>query len=302
MFATRRAVLGFALILGLAATAGFAGCASTARGASGHGRTPKPLTFAATGDGPRGEEDWTLLPQYFAEEKVDGRARYLIHTGDLCKGSQLFDAAYSARVAELYRQSSIPVILVTGDNEWNDQADPDAAWKLWEKDFMYFSEQFPGAPKLKRQKGHPENIAWMDEGVLFIGIKIVSGRMHDVEEWASRHRANAEWVEHNLDALGKKAYAVVVVGQAAPKEYHEDFFRRFVPAVQAYGKPVMYLHGDGHRWEMEEGWRAPNLLRIQVDQVTKARPVHITVSPDQPQHPFSYDRLGAELVKPEGQG
>lgn len=302
MFCTRRAFLGLGLTLGLAATAGLAGCASTSRGTAGHGKAPKPLTFAATGDGPRGEEDWTLLPQYFAAEKEDGRARYLIHVGDLCKGAQLFDADYSARVAALYRQSSIPVILVTGDNEWNDQADPDAAWKLWEKDFMHFSEHFKGAPKLKRQEGHPENIAWLDQGVLFIGIKIVSGRMHDVEEWSQRHRANAEWVEQNLNSLGKKAYAVVVIGQAAPKAYHEDFFRRFVPAVQAYGKPVMYLHGDGHRWELEEGWRAPNLVRIQVDQVTKARPVHITVSPGDPEHPFSYDRLGAGAVKPEGQG
>lgn len=300
MIPTRRALRGLVLLLGLVAFATLHGCASTKGTTLSRDTHPAAITFAATGDGPRGEEDWTLLPQYFAAEKADGRAKYLLHVGDLCKGSQVFDADYSARVAALYRESSIPVILVPGDNEWNDQADPDAAWLLWEKDFMHFSEQFRGAPRLKRQKGYPENIAWLDKGVLFIGIKIVSGRMHDVEEWGYRHRADAEWVEENLATLGQKAYAVVVVGQAAPKEYHEDFFRRFVPAVAAYGKPVMYLHGDGHRWEIEEGWRAPNLVRIQVDQVTKARPVHITVSPEQPDHPFSYDRLGAGAIKPEG--
>ncbi len=293
---------GFRLWLVLVVSLGLAGCIACGGAPLVHtaDSPPQPLTFAATGDGPRGEEDWTLLPQYFAAEKADGRARYLIHVGDLCKGSQLFDAAYSAKVAELYRQSSIPVILVTGDNEWNDQADPAAAWALWEKDFMYFTEHFPGAPELIRQEGRSENIAWMDDGVLFIGIKIVSGRMHDVEEWGYRHRANAEWVEQNLNTLGQQAYAVVVIGQAAPKDYHEDFFQRFVPAVAAYGKPVLYLHGDGHTWQYEEAWRAPNLLRIQVDQVTKARPVHLTVSPDEPQHPFSYDRLGAETAVPEG--
>ncbi|MBL7648565.1 MAG: metallophosphoesterase [Candidatus Hydrogenedentes bacterium] len=293
---------GFRLSLVLVASLGLAGCIACGGVPVDHDAlsSPRPVTFAATGDGPRGEEDWTLLPQYFAAEKADGRARYLIHVGDLCKGSQLFDAAYSAKVADLYRQSSIPVILVPGDNEWNDQANPDAAWALWEKHFLRFSEQFPESPKLNRQEGRPENIAWMDGGVLFVGINIVSGRMHDVEEWGYRHRANADWVEHNLDTRGRNAYAVVVIGQAAPKAYHEDFFRRFVPAVEAFGKPVLYLHGDGHVWEYEDSWRAPNLLRIQVDQVTKARPVHITVSPEDPQHPFSYDRLGAESKVLEG--
>ena len=262
-------------------------------GAQAPGPSPNAVVFAATGDGPRGDEDWTLLPEYFAAEKADGRARYLVHTGDLCKGSQTFDAAYSARVSELYRQSSIPVIFVVGDNEWNDQPVPEVAWPIWEKDFLHFSEQYPAAPEIHRQDGHLENIAWLDDGVLFIGINLVGGRMHDVEEWGYRHRADAEWVEQNLGTLGGDAFAVVVLAQAAPKAVHEDFFRRFVPAVEAYGKPVMYLHGDGHTWQVEEHWRAPNLVRIQVDQVTKARPVHIMVSPDNPSQPFSYDRLGA---------
>lgn len=291
-----RSVL-FSSLLGT--VVGLCGCATTCYGTStlDTSEAPGTVVFAATGDGPRGEEDWTLLPEYFAAEKADGRAQYLVHTGDLCKGSQTFDAEYSAKVAELYRQSSIPVIFMVGDNEWNDQPIPEAAWPLWEQDFMHFHEQYPSAPHTIRQAGHPENIAWMDKGVLFMGINLVGGRMHDVEEWDHRHRANAEWVEQNLAAYGEKAYAVVVLAQAHPKAVHEDFFSRFVPAVEAYGKPVLYLHGDGHTWQVEEGYRAPNLVRIQVDQVTKARPAHIIVSPGDPAHPFTYDRLGAENPK-----
>ena len=43
-----------------------------------------------------------------------------------------------------------------------------------------------------------------------------------------------------------------------------------------------------------------NLTRVQVDQVTKARPVHVIVSPDHPEAPFSYDRLGADEATKEG--
>lgn len=293
---------GFRLWLVLVVSLGLAGCIACGGVPVDHAADspPQPLTFAATGDGPYAEIDWTLLPQYFEAEKADGRARYLLHGGDLLKGAQTFDDAYSTKVAELYRQSSIPVIFVPGDNEWNDEPDPDLTWVLWARDFMHFFEQYPEAPKVARQGGHPENIAWLDDGVLFMGINLVGGRMHDVEEWGYRHRANAEWVEQNLSTLGQKAYAVVVLAQAAPKAYHEDFFQRFVPAVAAYGKPVLYLHGDGHKWQYEEAWRAPNLLRIQVDQVTKARPVHFTVSPENPQHPFTYNRHGADTAVPEG--
>jgi hypothetical protein len=261
---------------------------------------PRPLVIAATGDGPRGPEDWTLLPQYFAAEKADGRARYLFHTGDLCKGSQMFDADYSARVAALYRQSSIPVLFVVGDNEWNDQNDPWAAWPRWEKDFMRFHEAYPGAPTLARQGSNPENFAWVEDGVLIIGVNLVGGFMHDVEEWDYRHRANVEWVSDNLKRHGNDAYAVVVVGQAHPKSKHEDFVVPFAKTVAAFEKPVLYLHGDGHHWQLEEGWRAPNMTRIQVDQVTKSRPVHIIVSPVQTGSPFSYDRHGAGEKEEEG--
>ncbi len=285
---------------GLVALLSLVGCATAntegnAPAAQAQSVAPGSLVLAVTGDGPRGEEDWTLLPEYFEAEKADGRAKYLIHTGDLCKGSQLFDAGYSAKVAALYRRSPIPVIFVVGDNEWNDQPDPDASWPLWEKDFMRHYEAYPNGPKVARQEGYPENIAWMEDGVLLIGINLVSGFMHDAEEWGYRHRANAEWVDHNLALHGDDAYAVVLIAQAAPKRVHEDFLTPFVESVAAYGKPVLYVHGDGHVWQIEENWRAPNLTRIQVDQVTRARPVHIIVSPENPTHPFSYDRHGAGM-------
>ena len=284
---------------GLGVLALLAGCATAApsQDVNAVAAPSNAVVFAATGDGPRGPEDWDLLPQYFAAEKADGRARYMLHTGDLCKGSQPFDVAYSSRVAALYRQSSIPVLFVVGDNEWNDQDDPDASWPIWEKDFSRFHEAYPDAPKVMRQESYPENMAWLDDGVLFIGINLVGGFMHDVEGWGYRHRANADWVEANLDRHGADAYAVVVFAQAAPDWKHEDFTVPFAATVAAFGKPVLFLHGDHHHWQYEEGWRAPNLTRIQVDQVTLARPVHIIVSPENPGHPFSFDRHGVNETK-----
>src|SRR5690606_25454488 len=107
MLIARRATF----LCGLIAVTALSGCATKPKAGLSTG-APAPLTFAATGDGPYGDVDWTLLPEYFAADKAEGKARYLLHAGDLLRGVQTFDDAYSQKVAALYRQSSLPVIFV----------------------------------------------------------------------------------------------------------------------------------------------------------------------------------------------
>ena len=249
----------------------------------------EPLTFSVTGDGPRGDEDWDLLPAYFALEEADGRSAFLLHVGDICKGRDALPESYCVRVAQLFRQSKTPVIFVPGDNEWNDLEDPDAGWRLWERYFMPFPKHFADTPRLWRQHVRPENVAWVTQGVLIMGINLVGGTVHDAAEWRRRHAQNAAWVRDNLTWYGNRVHAAVVFAQAAPREKHEDFFAPFVEVATAFAKPVLYLHGDGHSWEHEPQWRAPNILRVQVDQVAKAPPVLVTVTTDS-ERPFVFDR------------
>jgi hypothetical protein len=118
---------------------------------------------------------------------------------------------------------------------------------------------------------------------------MVGGNMKDAQEWHSRHLGDAEWVKQNVAKYGKTVRAAIIFAQARPKEPQEDFFQIAIESATAFGKPVMYLHGDGHKYEVEEGWRAPNITRVQVDQVAKARPLMITVTED-PKKPFLFDR------------
>ncbi|NIA16219.1 MAG: hypothetical protein GWP08_19320 [Nitrospiraceae bacterium] len=249
----------------------------------------EPLTFSVTGDGPRGAEDWDLLPAYFALEKADGRSAFLLHVGDICKGHDVLPEAYYARVAELFQRSPVPVVFVPGDNEWNDLEDPDEGWRFWERHFLRFPKHFADGPKVWRQHVRPENVAWIAQGVLIMGINLVGGTVHDAAEWKRRHSQNAAWVRDNLTWYGGRVRAAVVFAQAAPSEKQEDFFAPFVEAAATFGKPLLYLHGDGHAWQHEPQWRAPNVLRVQVDQVSKAPPVLVTVTTD-PGQPFVFDR------------
>ena len=251
------------------------------------------LVFTATGDGPRDERDWSLLEGYFGYERADGGSLFLLHLGDITKGTDVLPEQYYADVAELFQKSAVPVLFVPGDNEWNDLDNPHIGWRHWEKHFLHFEEHFEDSPILRRQKERPENIAWITRGVLMIGINLVGGRVHDPAEWRRRHAQDVEWVEDCFDRDGDTVRATIIFAQAKPQEKHEDFFEPFLSAVATFGKPVLYLHGDGHTWELEEEWRKPNLTRVQVDAVGKAPPVRILVTFD-PDDPFHFDRRLAE--------
>ena len=270
-------------IVAVALAGAVTGCASLGPRPAGE------FAFSATGDGPRGDGDWELLRQYFAMEKEDGRSAFLLHVGDICAGHDTLPEEYYIRVAELFKTSPIPIVIVPGDNEWNDLDDPDQGWAYWERHFLAFEQNFPDPPAVWRQRVLLENVAWVSGGVLFIGLNLVGGTVHNPDEWAARHQFDAAWVQENLDEFGGHVRAAVVFAQAAPRDKHEDFFAKFVTAAEAFGKPVLYLHGDGHAWEHEPGWRAPNILRVQVDAVAGAPPVLVTVT-DDPQTPFHFDR------------
>jgi len=250
----------------------------------------RPLRFTVIGDGPRPESDWPLLERYFEEEDVHhNRSAFMLHVGDICAGTDRLPESYYERVAALFSTSPIPIVIVPGDNEWNDLDDPDEGWAYWERHFLGFEERFPDAPDLRHQPGRPENVAWVTQGVLFVGINLVGGRVHDAEEWKRRHADNVVWVRENFDQYAGEVRAAVVFCQALPGEKNRDFTEPFGELAASFGKPVLYLHGDGHTWEVEQDWMAGNVLRVMVDNVGRNPPVQVTVTGN-PHHPFMFDR------------
>lgn len=255
---------------------------------SATGAAAKDLSFTATGDGPRSEADWMLLARQIEQDNTDGTTAFLLHLGDIWKGTERLPESHYLQVAALLRTSQAPVYIVPGDNEWTDLVNPAEGWEFWTRHLLRLDAHWQDKPDVSRQAGRKENMAWLERGVLMIGVNMVGGEVKDLTAWHARHEAGAAWAVEQLKAKGGRARAVVIFAQAKPKAHHEDFFAPVVEALRDYGKPAMYLHGDGHKYEVEPGWRLPNLTRVQVDQVEKARPLLITVG-DGPQ-PFSFDR------------
>lgn len=245
------------------------------------------VVFYAMGDVPYAPAEDKLLPQQIAE--MPGDAQFLVHLGDIKDGATPCDEPIYRKVAGMLAKSKVPTFIIPGDNEWNDCQKPDRGWNYWQKYFRRFDQRWKHDFQVSRSEKHDENFTFVHHQVLFVGLNLVGGRVHDQQEWKSRHLDDLNWTTAAMARHGKQVHAMVILAHASPQQNHDDFFRPLVTAAQQFSKPVLYLHGDGHRWIKDQPWEAKNILRVQVDQGGKASPLKITIR-NNPQAPFQFDR------------
>ncbi len=263
--------MGLAILLALAS-------ASAAR-AQG-----QPGTFSVIADIPYGQPD--LFQGFVEDHNRMSPSGLFFHLGDIKSGSDACVDFYYAQTFDIMTQLAVPSFLVPGDNEWNDCLDPDAAWILWEAYFSDFEQRFCGVPPVEAQLVRHENFAFVDDGVLFIGLNLVGGSVHDPAEWDLRLQQDADWVEQQFTSKGAQVRAAIVLAQAERSGSRDLFFDQFDASASAFGKPILFLHGDSHDWAYNASWGAPNVSRISIQQ--NDPPLEVTVTLDA--SPFVFER------------
>ena len=274
--------------------------------AAGEEPAADPLRFSAVGCGPYSAADAAAARFYIAQETRDGSSHFLVHLGDICTGraareGELTEENYSMIRELLTRGNSIPTYIVPGDNEWNDRPNPAVGWVLWNKHLLGLEKNFESAWETTRQGDRPENFAFLFKDVLIIGINLPGGRIHDQQEWLTRFRDNNDWIEEQFAEHGGRVKAAVVCCQAnvigfgtvklAVNTVFKPFSLRFGKIAAEFGKPVLFLHADGHKWLVDHPWEeAPKVTRVQVDRLEpRFAPVQITVDPSSDET-FQFDR------------
>ncbi len=249
----------------------------------------KQVTFYVMGDVPYVPAEDVLLPRQIAELPQD--AEFVVHVGDIKGGAPPCEEAVYAKVSGMLSKATPPVFIIPGDNEWNDCIDPDPAqaWQYWEQYFMRFDRRWQHDLPVFRQVEREENFSFVKNHVLFVGINIVGGLVHDATEWQQRHADCLNWVRRNMKQFEPDVTSMVIFGHAKPAAVHKDFFDPFSQDAQQFGKPILHIHGDGHRWIHDRPFAARNVLRIQVDQGGIAPPLKVTIT-DDPTEPFLLDR------------
>lgn len=247
------------------------------------------ISFAILGDVPysaAGEQHLARDLRVLADESD---VEFIVHLGDIKTGRTPCVAAVYESVAALLRTAAQPLFIIPGDNEWNDCADPDFGWQLWTKSFTRFEQAWKPPFEVRRQPGREENFAFERRGVMFVGVNVVGGRLRDGDEWQRRHEDNLRWIDEQLSRRGAGATHAVIFGHAEPRPYHGDFFTRLEGMARVFDRPVLYAHGDGHRWRVGRLVRDGHVDVVQVDDGNRAPPVKVTITTN-PRRPFVFDR------------
>ena len=178
----------------------------------------------------------------------------------------------------LTKSNNIPTYIVPGDNEWNDQINHKECWSYWSKHLLALDSEFKQSWTTSRQKTRPENFGFTHKGILFIGLNLPGGKVHNTDEWSLRHNQNILWVKELLDLYNSEIRGAVLFFHAALSKKHASFTTQVVPILKSFQKPVLIVHADLHKWIYQEAFMAPNITRIQTDKIgPNVPPVQISV-------------------------
>jgi len=275
--------------------------------------------FVAIGDMPYGHKDKSYPPYEHLIGQINAlHPAFTVHVGDFKSGaSPCTDAEFEAQLG-FFNRFDPALVYTPGDNEWTDchrllAGGFDPQERLARLRQMFFAEPrslgrrpFP----LERQSpAYPENLRFERAGILFVTLHIVGSNnnfetrdLKAVEEFKARDAANIAWIRAAFErAQAMKARAVVFALQADPFETrmpwsdfppHSGFTasigETLLPLAQAWAKPVLFIHGDSHRFVVDRPFKSAkgepvqNLVRLEVFGAPDVHAVRVKVDTDDP--------------------
>lgn len=278
----------------LAALSGLSAHAAT--GAARDSREPRaPFSFGLIGDLPYSVADESRLAELLTE-LGQSPLSFVIHVGDIKRSLEPCSDELFARRKAILAKSPHPLILLPGDNDWTDchrllagNHDPlerlaSLRRSLWSDTLPLGASARDGRPplRLERQPEQPENLRWQQSGVHFIALHVV-GSNNGLDaypgsgiEFAQRDSLNRRWLFEGVEmALQSKADALVLAIHADPefgqrkRKGFEGFLSWLQETATAFRRPILLLHGDGHRFRVDrplrdaQGRRMEHLTRIE---------------------------------------
>ncbi|MFQ5639638.1 MAG: IPT/TIG domain-containing protein, partial [bacterium] len=236
------------------------------------------FVLSVIGDVPYGLAELPDVHEHVQNHNLYSPSDFLVHVGDIISGNQTCDEVRYVEMEDALKGLAVPAFIVPGDNEWSDCKNPDKAWGYWTKHLLGIEASFCSPLFVERQSVREDTFAFVHKGVLVIGINIPAGSSANQTK---RLQDNADWVKEHFQNNKSQVRAAIILGQAGPNAKRAIFFDQFVPAAAAFGKPVLYMHGDGHSWKLNNPFGESNMVRVQVARGNASNPpVHVTVTMD----------------------
>jgi hypothetical protein len=207
---------------------------------------------------------------------------FMVHLGNIQESRvTLCQSSRYADVAEMLKNSPMPMFVLPGEEDWCNCPYPNAAWNSWVESFSYFDSNFGKSFDVQRRVDREENFAFVNQGVLFIGVHVVNGRIVDEIDQEARNAANFDWIFKRVSENQNDVRAIVVFGNARPGHpQNEDFFTKIVSFLDVFDLPSAYIHGNSGNGGVEEVAFADskNVISVQAQNGGEAPPLRITVS------------------------
>ncbi len=248
------------------------------------------FAFAALGDTPYNPEERARLERLLAGLAGQPLA-FAVHVGDIKSGQGLCaDGVYADR-RELLDASPVPLVLLPGDNDWTDCDRFLAGGYVPGERLAKLREMFFAAPEslgrrrmpLERDRVRvdgccPENARWWREEVLFVALHVVGSQDHrgggaqPNPEFTARRAAVLAWLRESFTlARARQAPAAVLLihanpslQRATPHPAYASFLEALRAEARAFARPVLLVHGDTHRHQVDRPWLDIDLLRVEV--------------------------------------
>ncbi len=120
----------------------------------------------------------------------------------------------------------------------------------------------------RQQPDYAENFAYVYNDVLFVGINLVGGVVHNTREWQNRHQANLQWIDEQYYLNEGDFDVLVVLAHADPDiQANSNFFETFYERVQFnYKVQVLFVHRNlgVETWALEPQFNGVDNLMVVV--------------------------------------
>lgn len=138
----------------------------------------------------------------------------------------------------------------------------------------------PSWDVIRQTPDYSENFAFLQSEVLFVGINLVGGIVHNQEEWDSRHEADLLWIDTTAAKYDGNYTTMVIFAHADPDiQINQNFFKEFYPMVERYDERVILFHRNLgiDTWNKESGYNDIANLDVVAVEGSKWPPMWVQI-------------------------
>eukprot|EP00978_Attheya_sp_CCMP212_P022367 scaffold66660_cov58-Attheya_sp.AAC.3 len=262
-------------------------------------REYEEFSFYALGDIPYDNRDVQTLQNQVRDLNnvyLNDKAKFVVHVGDMQSGmDSKCEQSFYARVQKIFvDESPLPTMVLAGDNDWNNCPSPPVAWYNYASHFIGLEQLWTSGEEISIERWNeqrPENFVSFVNGVVVLSVNLVGLPLLSPTEWDKRTADNVLWVRNNVNSYFRTEEdirAVVIFGHSRYRGEIHPFFTGirsiFMSDASTYRTglniPVIYLHGDGHHFEISSipslNWDQFNT--VMVDQGKNAPPIKVEIA------------------------